>query len=66
LGFDQEGRAYLYRPLVSEKDCISAVSSSFIERVFGGSLSGLVAHFVEGRKLSPKQLRDLRKVMDEK
>jgi predicted transcriptional regulator len=26
----------------------------------------LVAHFVEGRKLSPKQLRDLRKVMDEK
>jgi BlaI family penicillinase repressor len=66
LGFDQEGRAYLYRPLVSEQDCISAVSSSFIERVFGGSLSGLVAHFVEGRKLSPKQLRDLRKVMDEK
>ena len=64
LGFDQEGRAYLYRPLVSEQDCISAVSSSFIERVFGGSLSGLVAHFVEGRKLSPKQLRDLRKVMD--
>jgi BlaI family penicillinase repressor len=66
LGFDQEGRAYLYRPLVSEQDCISAVSSSFIERVFGGSLSCLVAHFVEGRKLSPKQLRDLRKVMDEK
>lgn len=66
LGFDQEGRAYLYRPLVSEGECISAVSSSFLERVFGGSLSGLVAHFVEQRKLSPKQLRDLRKVMDDK
>lgn len=66
LGFDQEGRAYLYRPLVSERECISAVSASFLERVFGGSLSGLVAHFVEQRKLSPKQLRDLRKVMDDK
>lgn len=66
LGFDQEGRAYLYRPLVSEGECISAVSSSFLERVFGGSLSGLVAHFVEQRKLSPRQLRDLRKVMDDK
>lgn len=66
LGFDQEGRAYLYRPLVSERDCINAVSSSFLERVFGGSLSGLVAHFVEHRKLTPKQLRELRKVVDEK
>jgi BlaI family penicillinase repressor len=66
LGFDQEGRAYLYRPLVSEGECISAVSSSFLERVFGGSLSGLVAHFVEQRKLSPKQLRELRKVIDDK
>ncbi len=65
LGFDQEGRAYLYRPLVSERECVSAVSSSFIERVFGGSLSGMVAHFVEQRKLTPKQLRDLRKIVDE-
>jgi BlaI family penicillinase repressor len=65
LGFDQEGRAYLYRPLVSERDCVNAVSSSFLERVFGGSLSGLVAHFVEHRKLTPKQLRELRKVVEE-
>lgn len=66
LGFDQEGRAYLYRPLVSERECVNAVSASFLERVFGGSLSGMVAHFVEHRKLSTKQVRELRKVLDEK
>lgn len=66
LGYDQDGRAYLYRPLVSERECVNAVSASFLERVFSGSLSGMVAHFVEHRKLTPKQVRELRKVLDEK
>ena len=65
LGFDLDGRSYLYRPLVRERDCVNAVSSSFLERVFGGSLSSMVAHFVEHRKLSPKQVRELRKILDE-
>lgn len=65
LGFDLDGRSYLYRPLVRERDCVNAVSSSFLERVFGGSLNSMVAHFVEHRKLSPKQVRELRKILDE-
>jgi BlaI family penicillinase repressor len=65
LGFDLDGRSYLYRPLVRERDCVNAVSSSFLERVFGGSLNSMVAHFVEHRKLSPKQVRELRKLLDE-
>ena len=66
LGYDQQGRAYLYRALVDERTCVNAVSSSFLDRVFGGSLSTMVAHFVENRKLSTKQVKDLRKAIDEK
>lgn len=66
LGFQLEGRSYLYRPLVRERDCVNAVSSSFLQRVFGGSLNLMVAHFVEHRKLSPKQLKELRRLLDEK
>ena len=65
LGYDQDGRAYVYRALVRERDCVNAVSSSFLDRVFGGSLSTMVAHFVENRKLSPKQVKELRKMLDE-
>lgn len=64
LGYDLDGRAYVYRPLVKERDCVHAVSSSFLERVFNGSLSTMVAHFAEHRKLSPKQVKELRKVLD--
>jgi BlaI family penicillinase repressor len=65
LGYDLDGRAYVYRPLVRERDCVNAVSSSFLDRVFEGSLQTMVAHFVEHRKLSPKQVKELRKVLDE-
>ena len=56
LGFSREGRAYLYRPLVAESKCIAAESESFLERVFGGSLKPMFAHFAETRKLSPAEI----------
>ena len=63
LGFKQEGRAYLYRPLVKEEDCVAAASESFLERVFGGSLTPMLAHFVERKKLSEDEIRELRRLL---
>jgi BlaI family penicillinase repressor len=64
LGYDLDGRAYVYRPLVSERDCVSAETDSFLARVFSGSLKTMVAHFVDERKLNSTQLRDLKKMLD--
>ena len=66
LGFQKEGRAYLYRPLVKEAECVSAASESFLERVFGGSLKPMLAHFVEHRKLSAAEIRELKRLLEEK
>ena len=63
LGFRRDGRAYLYRPLVAERDCVAAVTDSFLARVFGGALEPMLAHFVERRKLSSAELRDLQRVL---
>ena len=63
VGFKKEGRAYLYRPLVGEKDCVDAASESFLERVFGGSLKPMLAHFVEQKKLSEDEIRELRRIL---
>jgi BlaI family penicillinase repressor len=64
LGFSREGRAYLYRPLVREADCIDAASESFLGRVFGGSLRPMLAHFVERKKLSAEELRELKRLLE--
>ena len=66
LGFRKEGRAYIYRPLVTEDECVSAVSETFLERVFGGALKPMLAHFVERKKLSAEEIRELKKLLKEK
>ncbi len=64
LGFSKQGRAYLYRPLVREAECVNAASESFLGRVFGGSLKSMLAHFVERKKLSAEDIRDLKRLLD--
>jgi BlaI family transcriptional regulator, penicillinase repressor len=66
LGFQKDGRAYLYRPLVAEKDCVSAASKSFLDRVFGGSLKPMLAHFVENRELAPSEIAELKTLLKRK
>jgi len=66
LGYDKEGRAYLYRPLVQESDCALAESESFLDRVFGGSLKPMLANFVKRKKLSAAEIRELKRLLEGK
>jgi BlaI family penicillinase repressor len=66
IGFRKEGRAYLYRPLVREGECVAAASESFLERVFGGSLMPMLAHFVERKKLSAVDVRELKDLLEQR
>ena len=66
LGYEKQGRAYLYRPLVKEADCALAESESFLDRVFGGSLKPMLAHLVERKKLSAAEIRELKGLLDQK
>jgi BlaI family penicillinase repressor len=66
LGFRKEGRGYLYRPLVAENECVKAVAESFLERVFGGSIQPMLAHFVERKKLSAEEIQELKRLLDTK
>ena len=65
LGFAREGRAYFYRPLVAESDCATAASEAFLARVFGGSLQPMLAHFVEEKRLSPKEMKELKRLLED-
>ena len=66
LGFQKSGRVYLYKPLVAEKDCVTVESQSFLDRVFGGSLQPLLAHFAENQKLSPSEIAELKNLIKRK
>ncbi|MCX7749722.1 MAG: BlaI/MecI/CopY family transcriptional regulator [Clostridia bacterium] len=66
LGFCKEGKEYYYYPSVSEKECIREESKSFIQKVYGGALNVMLASFLEEEKLTPEDLKDLKKILDEK
>jgi BlaI family penicillinase repressor len=65
LDYQHQGRAYVYEPKVTERECIAAASDSFVERVFGGALQPMLLHFVRERRLTRKELDELRRIVDQ-
>lgn len=63
LEYAQQGKRYLYSPAVSEAECRAAQADSFLNRVFDGALSPMLAHFVQSRRLSQKELAALEQVL---
>ena len=65
IAAEREGRRYLYRPLLKRKDYVDAASASLLDRLFGGRVAPLVAHFSERRKLSKKDIAELKRLIEE-
>jgi len=63
LGFDTEGRAYLYYPLISEHDYQLQQSRTFIERLFAGRVAPLVAGFASQNKLNADDVQQLKQLI---
>jgi len=64
LDYEEDGRRYVYRPRITEEECVAAASGSFLQRVFGGSLKPMLAHFIEQRQLSREELAELRALLE--
>lgn len=65
LRAERDGRRYLYEPLVAREDWEQGESLSLLDRVFGGRLSPLVAHFSAQRRLSREDAEALRRLLQE-
>ena len=62
---EKDGRRYLYTPVLQREAWVQGESESLLDRVFGGRVAPLVAHFSEQRKLSRKDIAELRKLLQE-
>ena len=49
------GRAS-YRPLISREDYLTGESQGLLDRLFGGELAPLVAHYAQHRPLNPEEI----------
>lgn len=61
LNKQQQDRAYLYQPAQPQQQVIRSMVREFLERVFNGSAEPLLAHLIEDRHLTEKDLEEIRK-----
>jgi len=61
----REGRRYLYSPVLRRDEWLSSESKGLLDRLFGGRVAPLVAHFSKQRKLSKKDIAELKRLIEE-
>jgi BlaI family penicillinase repressor len=65
VSFEKQGRVYHYSPLIAEQDYTVKESLSFVDRMFAGKLTPLVAGFAQKNKLSAEDVAELQILLDD-
>lgn len=63
IGFTKEQRRYQYFPLIERDSYTQQESQSFVERLFSGRLSPLVAGFAKQKKLNRNDIDELKQLI---
>jgi|ERR1700730_5265345 BlaI family transcriptional regulator, penicillinase repressor len=59
------GRRYVYTPVLTREQWLSSESEGLLDRLFGGRVAPLVAHFSRQRKLTKKDIAELKLLIEE-
>lgn len=62
---DRDGRRYIYTALKQREDWISEETGGLLQRLFGGRLPPLLAHFSRTQALSRKDIAEIRALLDQ-
>lgn len=62
---EKDGRRYLYTAVLKREHWVSSQSSGMLDRLFGGRVAPLVAHFGKHRRLSKADIADLKRLIEE-
>ena len=54
-----------FTPAVKRDACVRVESESFLQRVFHGAAKPLLIHFASNAKLTPEEVRELKRLFDQ-
>jgi BlaI family penicillinase repressor len=61
----KDNRRYVYSPVLTQDEWLSTESHGFVDRMFGGRVAPLVSFFSQQKKLSKKDIEDLKQLIKE-
>ena len=50
---------------MKRETCVGAESESFMQRIFRGASKPLLVHFAQNAQLTPEEVRELKKMLDQ-
>lgn len=62
----REGRANVYRSLLSESECRRDEGRHFVKKVFRGEVAPMMLHFLENEDLSTEEISELKSLLERK
>ncbi len=62
----RDGKANVYTPRVSRKQCVRQESDTFLKRFFRGSVGPMLAHFCEQADLTDLEISQLRQILEQR
>src|SRR5918992_1135205 len=62
---EQAARSHVYRPAQTREKTQRRIVGDLLDRVFGGSARALVLQALSAKKTSPRELAQIRKLLDE-
>ena len=65
IRFREEGRRYLYSPAIARDSYVGKESRRFVDQLFGGRLSPLVARLAEADALDEDDIAAIEKILKE-
>jgi BlaI family transcriptional regulator, penicillinase repressor len=65
IAYKQGGNRYLYYPLLNKNEYLKKTSQGFIQGLFAGKISPLVAHFVKHEQISKEDIQELKNILEE-
>jgi len=63
VGHTVRGRLFVFRALVSEEEVMAAATGDLLQRLFDGSVYGLVAHLVSSERVPPDEMARIRELI---
>ena len=61
---EAQERTFVFYPLVKEHEFKRSATRDVLQRVFGGSVSGLVAHLLKEENVSREEIEEIRKLVN--
>ena len=65
IAFEKQGREYCYYPVLEQEEFLESVTKNFLQRMFDGKVSSLVAAFAKKEKLSNQEIEELKALIKE-